>query len=61
MGCSVESQRQRARPIVFWRERCNNGTKVTTSVLDIVVYEDDRMVCEIDKCNAHAGETVGYI
>ena len=61
MVSSVGNQRQRARSILFWRERCNNSTKVVTSVLDIVVYEDDRMLCEIDKCNAHTGEIIEYI
>ena len=42
-------------------DACNNSTTVVTSVLDIVVYEDDMTVCEIEKCNAHTGEMVGYI
>ena len=55
------SQRQRARSILIWSEICNNNTKVVMSVVDIVVYEDDRTVCEIDKCNAHTRDVVGYI
>ena len=31
------------------------------TVLDFVVCEDDRTICEIDKCNARTGEMVGYI
>ena len=61
MGCFVGSQKQRARSILFRRERCNNNTEVVTSVLDTVVYEDDRAVCEIDKCYAHTRDVVGYI
>ena len=34
---------------------------MVTSVLGIVVYEDDRTACEVNKCNAHTGEMVGYI
>ena len=51
----------RARSILFRRERCNNNTKVVMSMVDIVVYEDDKKVSEIDKCNAHTRNVVGYI
>ena len=54
------SQRRRARSILIRSERCNNNTKVVMSVVDIVVYEDNRTVCEIDKCNAHTRDVVGY-
>ena len=55
------SQRRSARSILIRSERCNNNTEVVMSVVDIVVYEDDRTVCEIDKCKAHTRGVVGYI
>ena len=55
------SQTQRAMPMLFRRERCNKNAKGVTLVADIVVYKDDRTVCEIDKCNAHTRGVVGYI
>jgi len=38
----VGSQRRKARSNLIRSERCNNNTKVVMSVVDIVVYEDDR-------------------
>ena len=52
----------RARSILFRGERwSNNNTKVVMSMVDIAVYEDDKKVSEIDKCNAHTRDVVGYI